>query len=498
MATFPQFSFPLSDDTLGFDVETTGKKERPHIVLQTDAEIREAYPPIDLSNTYLRPPPARTLSTPPDSPTSVQMPAMDLQNLRTLHEANTITPPATPTKASHSKSSSASSDFLNTLSSLRRGDSVSSSPGGRPRKDSADPIHQTHKSGGIELITFPYHLSDYEIQKDEKGRQRRIGSGAWSDVYLANPIFSKLGDQIKTSTSLPITPVDSQASSQEEPQQLPMVPPHYAIKAPVNRSARNVLREEARVLSHLSQSPNAERHIVSFYGQDTRTDALVLRAMSGTLEAWVQQDLNTLSEPHRVQKLATVFPTMASSLLDSLSWIHAQSCIHGDIKPTNILLSPAGPAGPGSGLVFSDFSSAILSASSFAEHDAKEQGAGTWEYLDPTLHSTFSSAVPSAATDLWSLAITLLFVVIGASPYDALKRNRYQHREMMRQGAAMECLAYGDEGMRNVTRVKGLSKAVGFDVLKWFGKVLKKDVGRRVDLGEWKREVEGAGAGAKM
>ncbi|KAF2133798.1 kinase domain-containing protein [Dothidotthia symphoricarpi CBS 119687] len=412
---------------------------------------------------------------------------MNLQDPRTLRDSGAITPPVTPIKASHSRSSSNASDVLNGSSTLRHGDFIPSSTSERPRKDSAAPYHLAQKPSGTELIRFPFHLSDYEIQTDKNGRKQPIGSGAWSDVYLAKPVFSNPIDQIESTVSPPMSPMDFNIPSQEA-NELPFAPPLYAIKIPASRSARKVLGEEARILSYLSQLPDVDHHVVSFYGQDTRTDALVLKAMAGTLEDWVQKHLNTLPEASRAQALADVFPTLASSLLDSLRWLHSKSCTHADVKPANILL-PAMDLAPRP--IFSDFSSAILTAFP-TEHDAAQQGAGTWDYLDPILLSTANLATASETTDLWSLAITLLFVVVGASPFDALRGNKFRLREMIKQGDPLACLAYGDEGIRNMMRVKGLSQAMGFDVLKWFGKVLCRDVGKRVDMRLWKLELDGA------
>ena len=278
----------------------------------------------------------------------------------------------------------------------------------------------------------------------------------------------------------------------------PDVPPLYAIKAPASTSSRKVLKEEAKVLSYLSQFPDAGKHVVRFYGQDSRNDALVLKAMDGTLEDWIKKELNTLPEELRATKLASVFPSIALALIDGLMWMQDKNCVHADIKPANILTSTK--THPSSSTekensappqtVYSDFSSTLLSTPDLTVQNPSPLGAGTWDYLDPSLLSTRGApAEPSNATDLWSLAITLLFLIIGSSPFEEFRHNKYQQREMIKQGVPMQCAACGDGGIVNVQRVKELGDRLGMDLNRWFGKVLVKDVGKRVGIAEWREEL---------
>jgi serine/threonine protein kinase len=286
---------------------------------------------------------------------------------------------------------------------------------------------------------------------------------------------------------------------------LPITPPMYAVKVPAMTSAKKVLGAEARILSYLSRFPDAENHIVPFYGLDTRTGSILLQAMDDTLEGWIQKTLNTLDEASRAEKLAAVFPSIALALLTSLQWMQDKSCTHADIKPSNILVSSSSSSPPSSSSstdpsipkpVFTDFSSTILlHPDAKISSCASPLGAGTWDYLDPSLLSSSSTASPSASSDLWSLAITLLFFILGSSPYDAFKGNKYQQREMIKSGCPLQCMGYDDQGMRNVKRVRGLSRDLGIDLLAWLGRVLVKDKGERVGLKEWTREL---GSAVKM
>ncbi|USP78942.1 hypothetical protein yc1106_06216 [Curvularia clavata] len=419
---------------------------------------------------------------------------MGTQDIRVLHDSGAITPPGTPNISAHSKINSASSDFLSSLSDLRRGSSVSSR--GRPRLDS---LESTPQPGSTELITFPHQVRDYDFCRDDRERKKRIGEGAWSDVYLATPCPPKPSDQtpsqIPCSPDMtpPLTPVRT-ADSSAGLTKLPPTPTLYAVKVPAMTSAKKVLSAEARILSYLTRFPSAENYIVSFYGLDTRTGSILLRAMDSTMESWIQKELNSLDETSRAARLTAIFPSMALTLIDGLIWMQEKHCTHGDIKPSNILVSntPSSLAAPK--LLYSDFSSTLLTLpNTTIDTAASPLGAGTWDYLDPTLLSSSNTAPPSAATDLWSLAITLLFLVLGASPFDAFKHNKYQQREMIKSGCPLQCLGYDEQGVRNMKRLKALEKGMGIDVLEWFGKVLRKGREGRVGVVEWRAMLQGRG-----
>jgi serine/threonine protein kinase len=396
-----------------------------------------------------------------------------------------ITPPPTPT---HSKTNSASS--ISWAESLRRGDSTRSTASARRRLPSID---ESERPGSTALKTFPHELTDYEMRE-------KLGSGLWSNVFLAEPCLPKLSGPSSSSPDAirgvgevtpPITPVKSRTSSLSKAA-VPDLPRAYAVKVPNGKSAKKVLQVEAKTLSYLSRFAASDEHVVGFYGMDTRTGALVLKAMDTTLEDWMYHDLNARSEAARAQKLAEVFPQLALDLLNGLTWMRDKACVHADIKPSNVLLSASAP---GSALhaVYSDFSSATLSALLTPDGTpAAPLGGGTWDYLDPILVTKASSpALPSADSDLWSLAITLLSLVIGASPFDCAT-NVFQRREIIKHGTPLSYAAYGDDGPRNLKRIHELSRELGLDMQTWFAKALVKAPAQRVGLAAWKQELEHA------
>lgn len=490
MATLPRFVFPPRP---GADPTTTEKRdrERPHISLRTRSREREgkghtlSVP--DLG--YKRP---ESIATPPDSPTRHRSFTMGADSASELPHKRTMTPPPTPTRSAHSKSTSSSS-IRTSLDNLRRGDSISS----QTRPYVAPFMEQP---GGMGPLQFPYWLSDYEVTVDENGKQKLLGTGAWSNVYAATPCLPKPKNPALPSASVvlemspPITPVRSRTSSQSKAAL--EAPTAYAIKVPNGKSARRVLGEECRMLSYLSRQPEAGNYVVPFFGQDTRNDALIMQLMDCTLESWIQRPLNdAFSETDRQTVLALVFPLLASQLLTGLAWLHDKSCVHADIKPANILLSNTSSTfSPHA--VYTDFSSAILSAPSALDsdssHTATPLGGATWDFLDPSLLTkAAATTAPPPHADVWAIAMTLLVVVIGTSPYSRVATNAFQKREMIRQGTPLECMRLGDDGPRNAARLNGLSVALGFDVEAWFARVLVRDVEKRAELGEWRESLSG-------
>lgn len=355
----------------------------------------------------------------------------------------------------------------------------------------------TEKPGRTEARQFPVWSADYEILVDEAGTQKIIGSGAWSTVYLANPTPAlpqemESKDAVVSSAELtpPLTPVHSRNSSTYKSASYPPTPSAYAVKVPSERTARRVLTTEGSILSYLSRFPSAEKYLVPYYGQDARTSALILGFVPATLDSLITTDLATRDESDRAAMLADLFPHIACNLLDGLAWLHDKGCIHADIKPANILVR-TNPSTRTPTAVFADFSSSILDASHVSS-DEKEKpklplGGQTWDYMAPSLLS--SSGVPTHSSDVWSLAMTLLVLAAGVSPYERVAPNAVLKREILKRGAPLDHVSTGENGVRSVVRLGGLSRALGFNVRKWVGRVLVRDEQERWALGEWREEL---------
>lgn len=127
---------------------------------------------------------------------------------------------------------------------------------------------------------------------------------------------------------------------------------------------------------------------------------------------------------------------------------------------------------------------------------------GTWDFLAPELCRLHPApAPPSPATDVYALGVTLLCVVVGESPFEALAGgNAFRKREMVKCGDAV---GFAREVPRaRFARVKGevgkrwrRSEDDGggqaWDWERWMRRGLVKKAEMRVGAKEWRRELEG-------
>lgn len=399
---------------------------------------------------------------------------------------------------------------------------IATSTESSPRSARSSPRGRTSTEGGVEparsgVLEFPHHILDYDLRS-----ATILGSGLWSDVYRARPIPaipasstsaspSSSADPAAAAPTPPLTPTKHRHPSLSSTP--PPPPTAYAIKLPTSRTARAVLKSEAAILSTLTPLPGSQACIVPFHGLDPRNSALVLTALPTSLDAFVTRELNPLSEASRAEQLSAAWPALARGLARGLEWLQAAGCVHGDVKPGNVLLR-RGHDGPGA--VFADFSAAaiVVGASSSSSpgngdaeggiggggaaaalgngpdrHPAAPRGGGTWDFLCPSLLARPGSAAPSPATDLYALAVTLLFAVIGGSPFDAAGRNVWRRREMAKLGRVLECAFSGDDGWRSEARLAALAKSCGWDVRAWLAMGLR-GVERRVGIREWREALE--------
>jgi len=101
---------------------------------------------------------------------------------------------------------------------------------------------------------------------------------------------------------------------------------------------------------------------------------------------------------------------VAKPMLESLGWLHAKHGVHGDIKPTNLILAPDGQ------LKVTDFGHAMLLASPPVElnYRAPEQFQG-----DPS----------TARTDVYQAAAIIYQLVTGKTPFSGTPAE-IEHRAM--------------------------------------------------------------------
>ena len=154
---------------------------------------------------------------------------------------------------------------------------------------------------------------------------------------------------------------------------------------------------EARLAASLDHS-----HVVTVFDLVDEGDEqwLVMEYVEGT----------TLTE--LVHRQGRLDPDEAARLLaqaaDALTAAHRAGIVHRDVKPSNVLVTPAGQ------VKITDFG--IARGSTDATLTQTGLMSGSPAYLAPEVASGSSA---TQASDVWSLGATLFHAVTGAPPYDA-------------------------------------------------------------------------------
>ncbi|PLB52731.1 kinase-like protein [Aspergillus steynii IBT 23096] len=337
---------------------------------------------------------------------------------------------------------------------------------------------------GIRSVSEPLeYTDDLEYHYDPKGHPIEFGSGVWSIVYEAS-------SRPRPSSSL-LTPPSSPVSGGHL----------VAVKSPARRDAYRVLDAEALTLSRLSMTPGSEHHIVPFHGYMSESHSIVMSAVPLSFSSYIEErsasarkqlSTKTMFEP--IQGL-TQWHDLAQRLIVGLHWLHTEpKIIHGDIKPHNILLQPQSndlesttdrfPFDP----LFADFSSAhnIAGPSLSAEkHTGTSLTALTPPFAAPELLSVSSltspDSAPTAASDVFSLAVTLLAAATG----DLLLypgTSNMQRLAMAREGhQVIEFARSGPNGAR-IPR-----NGIVEQIIK---PAITKDPAQRINPAEWLKLVQ--------
>lgn len=272
-----------------------------------------------------------------------------------------------------------------------------------------------------DIMTYDFSRIDYELE-----RAHSLGQGLWSNVWLAD---AKYATRIEDSID-PFTP--------------PSTPPRrhtiaassvFAVKTPARPDAREVFVQEAKVLTHLMRRPSASQFVVTLVGLDQRNSALIFEAViGGSLESLTGR-LRQMTEVSRHLELVSLFPGLTNDLVNGLEFLHAHGVVHADIKPANVLLDisdhPSLPK-PVVRARYIDFSAAFRLDSG----DSTANAGGTWDFMAPEqmrIKPEFNT--PTSASDVWSLGITLLTLLVGGSPYTAAcGDNVFMIREAIKSG----------------------------------------------------------------
>jgi serine/threonine-protein kinase len=158
---------------------------------------------------------------------------------------------------------------------------------------------------------------------------------------------------------------------------------------------------EARIMSRMNH-PNVIR--VSDLIDEPETVAFVMEYIPGeTLKQHID----------RMGKLdVNAVKMLFSQMLAATKYIHELGLIHRDIKPSNFMVTPDGV------IKLMDFGIAKVSDAASSEYTGTgaSQQMGTPMYMSP--EQVRSTGTVTAATDIYSLGVTLWQMVSGTKPYD--------------------------------------------------------------------------------
>jgi len=155
-------------------------------------------------------------------------------------------------------------------------------------------------------------------------------------------------------------------------------------------------------------------HIVAVQGilvnheDGTVTHYIVMERMAGAMSSL----LLTPGGAHYGADMALRLQLLAD-VADGLAYLHANSVIHADVKPDNVLLSASSP--PVAKL--SDFGSSVRRRAGTMTHTTFRGERGTLVYMDPTLLD-YSASI-TAASDVYSFGVMAWQVLTGRVPYEA-------------------------------------------------------------------------------
>ena len=271
-----------------------------------------------------------------------------------------------------------------------------------PSGGATNKAEQFDMDGDVTLYDFS--STDYDLDPT-----RCMDTGLWSSVFFAQPILKSPRNTRPDTLTPPVTPQPSAA-----------LPPYsiFAIKVQTRADAEEVFLHEARILTRLQQSQNAYQFIVPFHGLDTRNSSLVFEGLLGGSLEGLSSRLKVMTEFPRHLEARNLFPKLAIDLVSGLHFIHKCGVVHADIKPGNILLGIVVHHSFPEPVVrarYIDFSAAFVSE----VEDATNAG-GTWDFMAPEqLRIQKHLNTPTFASDIWSLGITLLSIIVGGSPYIA-------------------------------------------------------------------------------
>ncbi|MCJ1480838.1 hypothetical protein MMC06_000993 [Schaereria dolodes] len=383
-----------------------------------------------------------------------------------------LTPPLTPRTPKKSDFLAGSDIFSLEAPEVRRKDNSNA----QETDEHSDDVQK--QISWEDTVPKPY-ASKYQFPGSNSSRREEYGRGVWSVVYSAVEIGKTV-----SSTEL-LTPPTSPVGALSAGHPTCVV----AIKAPIRRDANKVLEQEARVLTYLHQVPAAANYVVGFHGYEALCHTLVLDALPFSLDREIRaaekHARNNLSTKNMFDPVLGIaqWSELARGLINGLAFLHRRNCVHGDIKPANVLLQHTARAAfrP----LYCDFSSSHVLAARTARDSVEEVSAVTTDFTAPELLRSFyrrngeQRAIATFASDVFAVGVTLLVAATGESPY-ARARIELQKLGMATEGKPLEFARGGDQAsraMKGKIADRVVSRALG------------PDASERISAQEWSLEM---------
>ncbi|MFB6819730.1 serine/threonine-protein kinase [Streptomyces sp. NPDC056347] len=190
---------------------------------------------------------------------------------------------------------------------------------------------------------------------------------------------------------------------------------HVAVKGLLSRDAAGAATQE-----QMMQRARREAAAIAKI-RHPNVVAVHDRVESGN-QVWIVMDLldaRSLADLMRAERRLSVRRTAAIGLqvLSGLRAVHEARVVHRDVKPANILFAKEDFA------ILADFGIATFDGA--APLTKAGELIGTFKYLAPEILSQTAQEAPAtAASDLWSLGVTLYEMVEGRHPFD--RPNEYE------------------------------------------------------------------------
>lgn len=383
------------------------------------------------------------------------------------------TPPTTPLQQRHKRfSTSAGSISLDRITE----EAVVNTAGALQDPAMVEAKCTTNEKASWENTTPRAYTKQYRRCGSGMAGTEELGRGVWSVVYSSAEVPATHPTSPLTP---PTSPVDAFPSVSIRSNRV------LAVKAPSRKDAHKILDHEARILTYLHSFPQAPDYLVPFHGYDQAAHSILLSAIPLNLDNYVKTAAKTARANFSTRTMfdpivgIPEWMSLATSLISGLSFLHSKQCIHGDIKPANILLQPSQDKKPFIPL-YCDFSSSLVTT----DPAPSEISALTQDFSSPELLASLTDptrpALPTSTADVYALGVTLLFAAIGESPYVGAKMD-FMKLSMAKEGRPLQFAKSGEQAAR--VRKEGL-------VDRCLSGALTKDAEARWDTNQWKDEVE--------